>query len=43
MLLFSEDKRKLEDPAQDDLKKKMLKAMDDRQIDEVAAYYSTLK
>jgi len=43
MLLFKEDKRKLEDAAQDDLKKKILKAMSDREIADVAAYYSSLK
>ena len=43
MLLFKEDKRKLDDAAQDDLKKKILKAMDDRQIADVAAYYASLK
>jgi cytochrome c553 len=43
MLLFKEDKRKLDDPAQEELKKKQLKAMSDQEIADVATYYASLK
>ncbi|MEK7378343.1 MAG: c-type cytochrome [Candidatus Binatota bacterium] len=41
--LLKEDKRKLQDATLDELKKKLLKRLSDRNIADVAAYYSSLK
>lgn len=41
--LFKEGKRKLEDHTLDDLKKKLLRRFSDREIGDLAAYYSSLK
>jgi cytochrome c553 len=43
MEILKEDKRKLDDPALDDTKKKLLKPLSRRQIADLAAYYSSLK
>ena len=43
MALFGGDKRKLEDAAQETIKKTMFKALDPADFDELAAYYATLK
>jgi cytochrome c553 len=43
LLLLKEDKRKLADPALDELKKKLLKRFSDAQIAGLAAYFSSLK
>jgi cytochrome c553 len=43
MEILKEDKRKLEDPALEDAKKKLLKALNSRQIADLAAYYSSLR
>jgi cytochrome c553 len=43
MTLFREDKRKLDDPALEEQKKKVLKSLSDKELAELAAYYSSLK
>ena len=43
MEILKEDKRKLEDPTMDELKKKLLKGLSNREIADLAAYYSSLK
>ena len=43
MALFGGDKRKLEDAAQETIKKTMFKALAPADFDELAAYYSTVK
>jgi cytochrome c553 len=43
LVLLKEDKRKLDDPALDELKKDLLKSLSDRDLADVAAYYSNLK
>jgi cytochrome c553 len=43
MLILREDKRKLDDPAMDDLKKKVLKSLGEKDLADLAAYYSSLK
>ena len=42
-MLLKEDKRKLDDPVLDELKKDFLKSLSDRDLADVAAYYSNLK
>jgi cytochrome c553 len=42
-VLFKEDKRKLEDTAAEDTKKKMMKALSDSDISDLAAYFASLK
>jgi cytochrome c553 len=42
-VLFKEDKRKLEDAAVEDTKKKMMKALSDGDIADLAAYFASLK
>ena len=42
-VLFKEDKRKLEDAAVEDTKKKMMKALSDRDIADLAVYFASLK
>jgi hypothetical protein len=42
-MIFKEDKRKLEDPAVEETKKKLLKAMSDRDLADMAAYFCSLK
>ena len=43
MIVLKEDKRKLEDATLDELKKKLLKRLGDREIADLAAYYSSLR
>jgi cytochrome c553 len=43
LMLLKEDKRKLDDVALDEVKKDLLKSLGDRDIADVAAYYSNLK
>ncbi len=43
LALFKEDKRKLEDAALEENKKRILKGLDDNDFADLAAYYSTLK
>lgn len=43
MALFGGDKRRLDDAAQDTIKKTMFKALDPAGFDELAVYYATLK
>ena len=43
LLILKEDKRKLEDSALDELKKKLLERLSDREIADLAAYFSSLK
>jgi cytochrome c553 len=43
LLLLKEDKRKLDDTALDELKKKLLKRFNDAEIAGLAAYFSSLK
>jgi len=43
MLILREDKRKLDDPAMDELKKKVLKGLSEQDFADLAAYYSSLK
>jgi cytochrome c553 len=43
LLILKEDKRKLEDPALDELKKKLLKPLSDQELADLAAYFSNLK
>ena len=43
LMLLKEDKRKLDDSALDEVKKDLLKTLGDRDIADVAAYYSNLK
>jgi len=43
LMLLKEDKRKLDDSALDAVKKDLLKSLGDRDIADLAAYYSTLK
>jgi cytochrome c553 len=43
LLILKEDKRKLEDSSLDELKKKLLKRLSDREIADLAAYFSSLK
>lgn len=43
MVVFKEDKRKLADPTLEELKKKVIKRLSDREIADLAAYYSSLK
>ena len=42
-VLFKEDKRKLEDAAVEDTKKKMMKALSDSDISDLAAYFASLR
>jgi cytochrome c553 len=42
-MILKEDKRKLDDPALDELKKKLLKRFSDAEIAGLAAYFSSLK
>jgi cytochrome c553 len=42
-VLFKEDKRKLEDAAAEDTKKKMMKALSDSDISDLAAYFASLR
>jgi cytochrome c553 len=43
LLILKEDKRKLDDAALDDLKKKLLKPLGDQEIADLAAYFSSLR
>ena len=43
MALFGGDKRKLDDVAQETIKKTMFKALNPADFDELAVYYATLK
>jgi cytochrome c553 len=43
LLILKEDKRKLEDTSLDELKKKLLKGFSDRDIANLAAYFSSLR
>jgi cytochrome c553 len=43
MASLKEDKRKLPDTTLDELKKKLLKRLSDREIADLAAYYSSLR
>jgi cytochrome c553 len=43
LALFKADKRKLEDAALDENKKRILKGLDENDFADLAAYYSTLK
>jgi cytochrome c553 len=43
LLILKEDKRKLEDTSLDELKKKLLRGFSDRDIADLAAYFSSLK
>ncbi|HWO42291.1 MAG TPA: c-type cytochrome [Candidatus Eisenbacteria bacterium] len=43
MLLLKDDKRKLEDTALDETKKRMLKSLSDRDVADLAAYFASLK
>lgn len=43
MIILKEEKRKLEDATLDELKKKLLKRLGDREIADLAAYYSSLR
>jgi cytochrome c553 len=43
LMILKEDKRKLDDPALDELKKKLLKRFSDAEIAGLAAYFSSLK
>jgi cytochrome c553 len=43
MVLFREDKRKLDDPALEEQKKKVLKSLGEKDLADLAAYYSSLR
>jgi cytochrome c553 len=43
LLILKEDKRKLDDAALDDLKKKMLKPLSEQELADLAAYFSSLR
>jgi cytochrome c553 len=43
LLILKEDKRKLDDAALDDLKKKLLKPLNEQQLTDLAAYFSSLR
>ena len=43
LIILKEDKRKLEDVTADETKKNMLKPMSDRDLADMAAYFSSLK